>query len=134
MGKVFDHTGRQLKHTNGMMYTAECESFSISKIKYDTSHFHWLKVIFTYDKGKNSTVPKHIVGRNFTLYKFGVCIVTAFRELDVNRNGCQSCSWLAKQGKHFFPCLHSFAPENLVSRDRFGRPVQRQPAHSPHPG
>ena len=25
-----------------------------------------------------------------------------------------------------------FAPENLVSRDWFGRPVPRQPAHSPH--
>ena len=26
------------------------------------------------------------------------------------------------------------APENLISRDRFGRAVQRQPAQSPHPG
>ena len=25
--------------------------------------------------------------------------------------------------------LYSFAPENLVSRDRFGSPVPRQPAH-----
>ena len=29
--------------------------------------------------------------------------------------------------------LSSFAPENVVSRDRFGGPVPRQPvAHSPH--
>ena len=28
--------------------------------------------------------------------------------------------------------LFPFAAENLVSRDRFGRPVPRQPAHSPH--
>ena len=28
--------------------------------------------------------------------------------------------------------LSPFAPENLVSRDGFGRPVPRQPAHSPH--
>ena len=30
--------------------------------------------------------------------------------------------------------LSPFAPENLVSRDGFGRPVPRQPAHSPHAG
>ena len=30
--------------------------------------------------------------------------------------------------------LSSFAPENLVSRDGFGRPVSRQPAHSLHSG
>ena len=30
--------------------------------------------------------------------------------------------------------LIPFAPENLVSRDRFGRPVPRQPTHYPHPG
>ena len=30
--------------------------------------------------------------------------------------------------------LFPFAPENLVSRDGFGRPVPRQPAHSPHLG
>ena len=28
--------------------------------------------------------------------------------------------------------LSPFAPENLVSRDRFSRPVPRQPAHYPH--
>ena len=32
-----------------------------------------------------------------------------------------------------FP-VSPFAPENLVSRDRFDRPVLRQPAHSLHPG
>ena len=35
--------------------------------------------------------------------------------------------------KHFFS-LSPFAPENLVSRDGFGRPVQRQPFHSPSSG
>ena len=30
--------------------------------------------------------------------------------------------------------LSPFAPENLVSRDGFGGPVPRQPAHSPHSG
>ena len=28
--------------------------------------------------------------------------------------------------------LSPFAPENLVSRDRFGRPVPHQPTYSPH--
>ena len=30
--------------------------------------------------------------------------------------------------------LSPFAPENLVPRDRFGRPVPRQPARPPHSG
>ena len=30
--------------------------------------------------------------------------------------------------------LSPHAPENLVSRDGFGRPVPRQPAHSPYSG
>ena len=40
--------------------------------------------------------------------------------------GCQSCSWWAKQktGK-IISCLFSFAPENLVAWDGFGRPVTR---------
>ena len=29
--------------------------------------------------------------------------------------------------------LSLFAPDNLVLRDEFGRPVLRRPAHSPHP-
>ena len=28
--------------------------------------------------------------------------------------------------------LFPFAPENLISRDRFGRPVSRHPDHSPY--
>ena len=35
--------------------------------------------------------------------------------------------------KCFFS-LSPFAREKLVSRDRFGRPVPRQPAYSPHSG
>ena len=30
--------------------------------------------------------------------------------------------------------LSPFAPENLVSRDEFGSPAPRQPAHSPYSG
>ena len=36
-----------------------------------------------------------------------------------------------KRKKYIFS-LYPFAPEKLVSRDRFGGPVSRQPAHSPH--
>ena len=45
--------------------------------------------------------------------------------------GCQSYSWSTKQEKYFFS-LYPFAPENLVSRDGFDRPVPRQPDHPPH--
>ena len=37
-------------------------------------------------------------------------------------------------GEKTFFFLSAFAPEKFVSRDRFGRPVPRKPAHSPHSG
>ena len=43
------------------------------------------------------------------------------------------CSWSGEQGNKK-KSLSPFAPENLDLRDRFGRPVSRQPAHSPHSG
>ena len=46
--------------------------------------------------------------------------------------GCQSCSWSAEQGNDNAPV--PFVPQNLVSRDNFGRPVQLQSPHSSHPG
>ena len=42
---------------------------------------------------------------------------------------CQSCSWSAEQGELIFPYRSPFVPENLVSRDGFGSPVPRPPAH-----
>ena len=36
--------------------------------------------------------------------------------------------------KNVYISLSTFAPENLVSRDGFGSPVPRQPAHSPYSG
>ena len=39
-------------------------------------------------------------------------------------------SWVDKMNFSLSP----FAPENLVSRDGFGRPVPRRPAYSPHTG
>ena len=59
-------------------------------------------------------------------------------------HGRQSRSWSAEQGNIYRSAyatkvekmtllLSSFAPENVVSRDRSGGPVPRQPvAHSPH--
>ena len=40
-----------------------------------------------------------------------------------------TCLWSAEQG-NIHSSLSQFAPVNLVSRDRFSRPVPRQPAHS----
>ena len=40
----------------------------------------------------------------------------------------ESCTWSAEQGKINIS-LSAFVPENLVSRDGFGSPVPRQPAH-----
>ena len=34
----------------------------------------------------------------------------------------------------YFSLLSTFAPQNLILRDKFGRPVPRQPANSLHPG
>ena len=43
---------------------------------------------------------------------------------------CQPCTWSVEQKKNIFSlCPRSFAPENWVSRDGFGSPVPRQPAH-----
>ena len=48
---------------------------------------------------------------------------------------CQTCSWSAEQGKpKYFFSGFPFTPKNLVSQDRFGRPVPRQPGHSSHTG
>ena len=58
------------------------------------------------------------------------CMVNKYSRLGINRHGYQSCSWSAEQGKMSFS-LSSFAPENLVLRDSFGRPVTRPTsAHS----
>ena len=57
-------------------------------------------------------------------------MIITYSRLDIHRYGCQSCLWLAEQVKRKFPV--PFAPDNFVSRDRFGLPVPRQPdAHSP---
>ena len=41
--------------------------------------------------------------------------------------------WKKRKGEEKTNFLSSFAPENVISRDRFDDPVPRQPAyHSPH--
>ena len=46
-------------------------------------------------------------------------------------HGCQSCLWSAKQ-ENMSSSVSPFVPENLISRDRFGRIAPRQPDHSLH--
>ena len=41
----------------------------------------------------------------------------------------QSCTLSAEQENEYFPVRDQFVPENLVSRNGFGSPVPRQPAH-----
>ena len=59
-----------------------------------------------------------------------ICIVTHKPRVWINRVRLQkSCtSWSAEQRKMNIS-LSVFAPEKLVSRDGFGSPVPRQPAH-----
>ena len=52
-----------------------------------------------------------------------------FRSTTENR--CQICSWSSEEEKIAF-FLSSFAPKNVVSRNRFGGPIPRKPAHSSH--
>ena len=41
---------------------------------------------------------------------------------------------VVKLDRDIFFSLSLFAPDNSVLRDRFDRPVPRQPTHSPHSG
>ena len=61
----------------------------------------------------------------------GCCMIT-HNKVWINRASCQSCSWSVQ--KKMDTSLPAFAPENLVSRDDLGRPVPRQPLHSPYSG
>ena len=58
-------------------------------------------------------------------------VSSVFSELLINRVWLPILVVVSRTGEmNIF--LYPFAPENLVSRDRFGRPVPRQLAHSPH--
>ena len=56
------------------------------------------------------------------------CMVTHIARVWINRVGCQSCSWSGGTRKNNIS-LSLSAPDNLVSRNGFGSPVPRQPAH-----
>ena len=77
-------------------------------------------IIFGYSNSCccTSNVKRYMLLR--CMYNRYVCMVIAHNRLGNNRDGCQSCSCLAVKGKCFF--LSTFAPEKLVSRDRFVRP------------
>ena len=53
---------------------------------------------------------------------------TYSKSMDQPGKVAKSCSWLAEQG-NIDIFMSAFAPENLVSRDGFGSPIPRQPAH-----
>ena len=67
--------------------------------------------------------PDRPLGRRYIVYSRGEWIN------QVKLSILLVVSWTGKMNNSL-PLL--FAPEDLVSRDRFGRPVPRQPAHSPH--
>ena len=56
-----------------------------------------------------------------------LCIVITYSR--VANPACGQLNW-----ENGYVSLSPFTAENLVSRDGFGRPVPRQPAHSPHSG
>ena len=57
-----------------------------------------------------------------------VCMVTHIARVRINRVRLPILLVVSSTGKMNIP-LSPFAPENLVSRDGFGTPVPRQPAH-----
>ena len=60
-----------------------------------------------------------------------VCKVIAYNRVWINRVKLPILLVISGTGKMIF-FLSPFAPDILVPRDGFGRPVPRQPAHSPY--
>ena len=57
------------------------------------------------------------------------CMVTQhIARVWINRERLQSCTYVVSWTGKINISLSAFAPENLVSRDRFGSPAPRQPA------
>ena len=56
------------------------------------------------------------------------CMTTHIAKIWINRVRLPILLVVSRTGKNNIP-LYPFAPENLVSRDGFGSPVPRQPAH-----
>ena len=57
-----------------------------------------------------------------------VCTVSTYSRVCINRVRLSNLLVVSWTGKNIFS-LSMFPPENFVSRDRFGRPVPRQPDH-----
>ena len=84
----------------------------------------------TYYITKLRKLSYHSISHNSLLIYPHFGIESFHIRLGINWYDCQSSLLRsAEQGKRFFFCT---SPENLVSRDEFGCPVPRQPAHSPH--
>ena len=62
-----------------------------------------------------------------------VCMAITYSRVRINRVKSSILFVVDWAGKMTIS-LSPFAPEKLVSRDGFGRPVPRQPPHSPHSG
>ena len=65
---------------------------------------------------------------------FYLCMVITYSRVWMNlgKVGNPARGQLTRENEYIL--LSPFSPENLVSRDGFGRPVPRQPAHSPRSG
>ena len=64
-----------------------------------------------------------------------VCVVTQIARVWINRVTYKVANPARGQlNREIDISLSPFAPENLVSRDGFSRPVPRQPAHYPYSG
>ena len=63
------------------------------------------------------------------MYKYYVCIVTHTARVWIHRVRLSILLVVSRTGKINISLSTFFAPENLVSRDGFGTPVPRQPAH-----
>ena len=61
-----------------------------------------------------------------------VCIVITYSRVRINRVRLPIPARGQLDREMNIP-LSPYVLENLVSRDRFSRPVPRQPAHSPYP-
>ena len=61
-------------------------------------------------------------------------IYMASFQQSMDRPGMVANPARGQQAREIVLSISPFEPENLVTRGGFGRPVPRQPAHSPHSG
>ena len=71
------------------------------------------------------------ISKSFRVYSMYVCVFQ--QSMDQPGTVANPCRGQLNREEMNFP-LSPFAPDNLVSRDGFGRLVSREPAHCPHPG